>query len=531
MIQQIINLESPPIRRLRDYQQQAVDSTLTALQAGLDPVVSLPTGSGKSLVAAAIARQTPGRVLVLSHVKELLQQDEASLNAYAPEIQTGVYSAGLNRRETDAQVTFAGVASIYQRMEELQAAGPIAVIMIDEAHRIAPRHQNGILYRQCLDALPHARRVGLTATPYRLDSGQLHEGDGAWFNHLSIHIPPSDLVQSGYLSPLVGVGAAHRMNPEAAGVHMRAGEFVTSELSQIACEEILIQSTIQELLRLSQGRQHGLIFAIDVAHVEAITAELVRLGEDVDSITGATPAEERADRIVRFKAGSLRWLVNCNVLTTGFDAPDTDVLVLLRPTASKSLHVQMLGRGMRLANGKKDCLVLDFAGNIRRHGSLDHLADYTSLPTPEEEKRKAEMTRTARQRQIEHSPRALAGDPMTGGVVNEEWRVLAVNYAMSPSKKYPDKINVRVTYRCEGGQRVNQWLCVEYPGGARWHAQQWFQRRGLLMPAQAIDACDLARSAIKPDSISVYFEGQWPRVAVEHFAHNHGIDEDLDAAD
>jgi DNA repair protein RadD len=326
------------------------------------------------------------------------------------------------------------------------------------------------------------------------------------------------------------VGAASRLNPEASGVHLRAGEFVTSELSQIACEEIRVQLTIRELLRLAMDRQHGLIFAVDVAHVETVTAELTRLGESVASVTGATPADERADRIARFKGGGLRWLVNCNVLTTGFDAPATDVLALLRPTASKSLHVQMLGRGMRRAKGKENCLVLDFSGNIRRHGSLDLLTEYKQLPSTKEPTDREKAAQAARQRQLEHSTRALAGDPMTGALATEEWRVMAIHYAVAPAKKYPDKTNVVVTYRCEGGQRVQQWLCVEYPGGARWHAAQWFQRRGLVAPSTAMPALALARTALKPESISVYFEGQWPRVAIEHFPTAGGGDDEGDEA-
>lgn len=516
---------------LRDYQRDAVKAALDSLKAGRKPVVSLPTAAGKSLVAAAICAELPGRALVLSHRKELLEQDMAALNRYAPAVSTGLYSAGLGRRDTHQRVIFGGVASVYRRLDELQQAGKFHTIIIDESHLISPSNSDGIMYNTILKSLPDSGLVGLTATPYRLDAGLLHEGEGAWFNDLCIHIPPSTLVQRGFLSPLVGVGGRHQLDTD--GVHVRQGDYVASELSQVACDGDRVARTVDEMLRQADGRRSGIVFAIDVEHAGMVFSELAQRHESVALVTGKTPADERADVLALYKAGDIRWLVNCQVLTTGFDAPATDCITLLRPTLSKGLYVQMMGRGMRLAEGKENCLILDFSGNILRHGNLDMLQEVRHEKTEKEERQERDSAQAARERQYNHAIRAFSGDPMTGTTELQELPVLKMQYRLADAKKISGKRNVVVDYCCPG-LTVRQWLCVEYTGGARWHAEQFYRRRGMDAPHDAASALSAARKAPAPEAISIYYDEQggqsWPKVAIEHFADLEIDEEHSDAA-
>lgn len=501
---------------LRPYQKAAVDAAYDALSQHVSPLLSLPTGAGKSLCLAALCAEyvtKQRRVLVLSHRRELLTQDAAALAAIAPEIQSGVYSAGLERRDTTHPVIFGGVQSIYSRMGELQQAGAFGLCIIDEAHLI-PRSADA-MYADVFRQLPGVLRVGLTATPYRLDSGLLHEGEGAPFDALAIHIEPLSLVPE-YLAPLIGRGTEQEMS--VVGVHSVRGDFVTRELEQGAMDEDLIRTTVSETFRLAQDRQHWLVFCITVAHAEAVLAEMRRQGIEAALVTGETPREQRDATLAAFQAGALRALVNVNVLTTGFDAPLIDCLVMLRPTQSKGLWVQCLGRGMRKTEGKKDCVVLDFAGNISRHGSINCFAEV--IPSPREERQRAAKEAQARRAQeITHRARAAHGDPMMGDGSADirEVSVRRMAYRLQESKKYPGKTNIVVDYVCVDGPTIRQWLCPEYTGGARWHAKQWFQRRGVPMPHSAAHAQSLLRQLPIPTSLTVTKQDGYDRVLVEHW--------------
>lgn len=504
--------------KLRTYQQEAVSAALYSLNRGNNPVVSLPTGSGKSLVAAAICAQRPGRTLVLSHRKELLIQDQEALYRYAPEIDSGIYSAGLGRRDTHQRVIFGGVASVYKKLPELQLTGQFETVLIDEAHLVAPMGE-GIMYRTCLDSLPLAGLCGLTATPYRLDSGKLHEGEGAWFDDLCIHIKPSELIPE-YLSPLVGVGSNAVI--DTSGVKIRQGDFIVSELSESACDNDLIKRTVQEMISLSAGRNHILVFCIDIDHANAILDGLSSKGEIPKIVTGQTAANERADILQEFKKGNLRWLINVGVLTTGFDAPLVDCIAMIRPTMSKSLYVQIMGRGMRKAEGKTDCIVLDFAGNIQRHGSLDMLQKYRESDREKkaaEKKRRNESERERREKEYRHdttsSGGTLFGDDDEPFL--EEKRVIDMGFYWEYSRKYQDKKNIVVNYRLDDNSMVKQWLCVQYPGYGSWPAQKWFKRRGLIMPTDPDAAIELARKSKRPVSVSVTFDGRYQNLKTEHF--------------
>lgn len=361
-------MPSPP--SLRPYQRQAVSQVVEHFRGSDEPaVVVLPTGSGKSLVIAELARLARGRVLVLAHVRELVEQNHAKYQAYG--LEADIFSAGLGRKEAERQVVFGSVQSVVRNLASFDDGG-FTLLVIDECHRVSP--DENASYRQVIDHLqranPRLKILGLTATPYRLGQGFIYHrhyhgmvrGDEASFFKACVFEQPLRLmVKQGYLSPPQRVDAAvarydfSQLTPNVRGL------FAEEELNRVVRSNRATPTIIAEIIEHAQERRGVMIFAATVEHAEEITGYLPE-GEAA-LITGATPSRERERLIDAFKAQKLKFLVNVAVLTTGFDAPHVDLIAILRPTESVSLYQQIVGRGLRLAPGKQDCLILDYAGN------------------------------------------------------------------------------------------------------------------------------------------------------------------------
>jgi len=340
-----------------------------------NPCIVAPTGSGKSWIIAALCEDVlhrwpdTRRILVLSHVKELLQQDADKITKAWPDAPIGVYSAGLGLRRIE-RITVAGIQSVYRLAAEL---APVDVVIVDEAHLINSRAVG--IYRRLLDDLidddGHGPRViGLTATPYRLGQGMITEGDEALFAGLVEPVTITELVDRGFLSPLRSKLTETELNVN--GVHTRGGEYIESELAAAVDTDDANASIAREIVARADGRRSWLIFCTGVSHAEHMRDALRAQGIAAEVVTGKTPKDDRAAILDAYKCGKITALTNANVLTTGFDAPDTDLIAFCRPTLSPGLYVQMAGRGMRLksADRAQDCLVLDFAGNVARHGPI-----------------------------------------------------------------------------------------------------------------------------------------------------------------
>lgn len=364
------------IPQLRDYQQRAIVMLYgwLARNAG-NPCIVAPTGSGKSWIIAALCedvlRQWPdSRILILSHVKELLSQDADKIVQAWPDAPVGLYSAGLNHRDVD-RITVAGIQSVWRRPEEL---GKIDLAVVDEAHLI--NHSDSGMYRSLLKDLkgrnPLLRVVGLTATPYRLGHGLITEGENRIFDGLIEPVTIAELVARGFLAPLRSKFPAKTLDVE--GVHKRGGEYVESELQLAVDTDANNAEIVKETLARAGDRKAWLFFCTGVEHAFHMRDELRQAGIPTATVVGDTPAAERAEILENFKMGRLKALTNVDVLTTGFDYPGIDLLAMCRPTLSPGLYVQMAGRGMRVAKGKADCLVLDFAGNVAAHGPITSVA-------------------------------------------------------------------------------------------------------------------------------------------------------------
>lgn len=787
---------------LRPYQQEAVHTLLNALAKGEHPVCSAATGAGKSLIIAELCRQLPGRILVATHRKELLAQNNAQLTRLLGQGESGIYSAGLARREAEARVIFGGIQSIYRRMEALQRSGDFAYVVVDECfpagtlvdgkpietvtvgeyvrtwnhahgrieykkvvaiskrlsidlltitlssgiqvictashpfwtgetyvpardlrsgiplyvvpygprgrcstplatqameterpdlllqrarqafpqqaslnathgqqshaqsgntgqsirnttetrpsahhaggewsralqattaldeftplwmgaggscqHHYPERREESIkhmvqnrycppwkqdsdrsrwpesscvccqgkgceersaphelrvdhitsiertcieqpggvpvynldvadnhnyfaenilvhnchlvpdrldeesdaprsMYQQVFEACPEAQRLGLTATPYRLDGGPIYGASTSWFTTMPVTIGIAQLTDAGYLAPLVGIQAAKDI--DLSSVRTRQGDYVVSDLSQVMSDEQRVRATVDEIRLLAAHRASWLCFCCDVAHTVAVTAEMQRRGILARMVVGSTPQEERDAVIAEFRAGRVQCLVNCQVATTGFDIPQIDAVILLRPTQSKSLLVQMLGRGTRLKPQGGDCVILDYADTLRFHLPLEEIP--VLAKTPRVEKQEADE---ARQRALDDKEHArhrtsVIEDPF---LAQREYQVEHVSYRLVAAKQRPGAQNLCVSYLCPArtpNKWVTIWLCPEYTGWPRIQAEAWFQRRDTTCPQSAHEAMRIAKSLPMPETIIVDERGNFPRILVEH---------------
>ncbi|MFN5959317.1 MAG: DEAD/DEAH box helicase [Planctomyces sp.] len=360
---------------LRQYQSDSIAAVYEHLRTRDDnPCVVIPTGGGKTPVIATICRDAVGhwggRVVLLAHVKELLEQAADKLRVIAPDVPMGIYSAGLKRKDLGYAVTVAGIQSIWKKACDL---GPVDLIIVDEAHMV-PAEDDG-MYRQFIaDAKvvnPNVRIIGLTATPYRMKSGSICAAENI-LNHVCYEVGVRELIVQGFLSPLKTKAGLQKISTD--DLHVRAGEFVASEVEDLMDKEGLVEGACAEIAEHTKDRSATLIFSSGIRHGQHIVDVLkTKHGIECGFVTGATPDGVRAAILGRFRSGGeggLKYLCNVNVLTTGFDAPHIDCVALVRPTMSPGLYYQMVGRGFRLHPGKTDCLVLDFGGNVLRHGPV-----------------------------------------------------------------------------------------------------------------------------------------------------------------
>lgn len=503
--------------KLRPYQAEAVQATYDYLRKRDDnPCVVIPTAGGKTPVMATICRDAVqrwgGRVMILAHVKELLEQAVDKLHVMAPDLwmQVGIYSAGLRKRDTEHAIIVAGIQSVFRRACDL---GPFDLILVDEAHMIPPDGDG--MYQTFLSEAkvvnPHVRLVGLTATPYRMSSGMIC-GQGNLLNEICYEVGVKELIVQGYLSPLRSKAGKRKI--DTSGLHVRAGEFIAGEVERLMDSDNLVNAACAEILELTADRQSVLIFAAGVKHALHVQEILAQKGHECGFVCGETLPFERADVLARFKDRKLKYLVNVNVLTTGFDATGIDCVVLLRPTLSPGLYYQMVGRGFRLHPGKTDCLVLDFGGNILRHGPVDDLRIKDKNPgsageAPAKECPQCnavvhaaratcpecgyEFPPPERQRHDQHASEAGV---LSGEIVDMTYEVTRVAFSVHHKKnagpEHPP--TMRVDYYSGMITRNSEWVCFQHDGYARVKAERWWKARSKEpVPAtveQAVAICE-----------------------------------------
>ncbi len=485
--------------QLRPYQQAAVNAVYNHLRDRDDnPCVVIPTAGGKTPCMATICKDAvtlwQGRVLVLAHVKELLQQTADKLTAVCPEVDYGIYSAGLKRRDTDNPVIIAGIQSVYKRACELDR---FDLIIVDEAHLISPDGEG--MYHQFLAESkmvnPRVRIIGFTATPFRLKDGPICAPENI-LNTICYEVGIKELIRDGFLCPLVSKSGKDQI--DFGSLHIRAGEFVADEVEALMDSESLVESVCREIVEQTADRNAVLIFSSGVRHGNHIVETLdEKYGIECGFVTGETPPKIRDILLKQFRRGDLKYLCNVNVLTTGFDAPNIDCVAMVRPTSSPGLFYQAVGRGFRLHPSKQNCLVLDFGGNVLRHGPVDALRlkpggnqgtgdapakkcphcnaliamGYANCPEcgfefPPPEKQN-------------HEAQATQAPILSGQVTNTRYEVTDTHYYSHLKRGAADDAprSMRVDYMVGWRSHKSEWICFEHSGYARQRAVAWWKQR------------------------------------------------------
>ena len=509
--------------QLRFYQQEAYDAAIASLEAEHHPVLQLATGTGKSLIIAALAehyRQTDRRVWALTHVQQLVEQNAATYERYSG-VDPGIVCAGLKRKDRFEPVTFGTIQTMLNVQIEME---PPDLIIIDEAHRVPHNKGERSLYESVLSRYPNAGRVAMTATPWRMDNGVIHgEGDQFWFDQLSYSYTVPRAVGDGYLCPLVGVETTIQLDLE--GARKANGDFVMTDVDSRE-DVVWLRAVARSLPELTAARKHIAVYCptIDAAE-RAAEVIAVETGWVTDVMAGSITRDERSDSLRRFKSGETRVLCSVDMITTGFDFPALDCIVCLRPTLSSSLWVQIQGRGTRLADGKKNCLILDFVGNLQRLGGVDMYENFYKEESKEEVEAIPAKERALRERaKVVGAHRLLPIDPMTGEIAKHGailmMRVESTHSVVIRTKYNPTTPILLINYNCvsEEGIKIRgtTFLNTEVPDRK---TLKFFESRQLAvnLPSPADNLTWQMKGARVPDEVSVRKSGQYWNVVEEFF--------------
>lgn len=527
---------------IRPYQDAALTGLYgwwTRHAADEIPLIVMPTGSGKSIVIAELTRllwdtwpDDRPRTVVLVPSKELAQQNAEKLAALMPaHISVGYYSASLGQKRQDADVIVATIGSIYR---DAHLLGAIRCVIIDEAHLVNP---NGVgRYRQFvaeLGALCPLVAVGLTATPFRGNGVWLTDGDSPLFHGIAHEVRMQELIDAGFLAPLVRPVDAIETRIDVEGVGITNGDYRIDELAERV--DRYLPGVVRNTLDIAADRRKWIAFTPNVATAHHLAQLMRDAGVSCEVVCGETPADEREDLVARFRAGGLRCLVTVLALATGFDVPDVDCVIWCRPTRSPVLYVQGAGRGTRVAPGKADCLWLDFSDTTERLGPIDAIrgrkkrkavdqeAPYAICPECAAHVRPASLEFCpecgARMREKEEAPPV---PPSNAAILSSQLRLRAVRYEISRvtyarHQKDGSPDSLRAEYW--SGLRIvaREWVCLSHAGFARAKAEAWWQRRAPreYLPGstdQAIEWIESGYELAAPAALTVNEAGRWPEI-------------------
>lgn len=550
----------------RSYQIECVSCIWDYFRSNWgNPVCALPTGTGKSIVIALFLQSVfaafPNqKIMVLTHVKELIDQNFKKFLNLWPGAPAGIYSAGLNRRDVLQKVLFAGIASVSRRPELF---GHVDLIIVDECHLVSPAEQT--MYQKFFAFLkmvnPHLKIIGFTATPWRLGHGRITDEGGIFtdtcFDITNLHAF-NRLIAEGYIAPLIPKPTKTQLDVD--GVHIRGGEYIPGELQQAVDKEHITRAAIMEALDYKDTRKSWLVFASGVDHAIHTADILNEYGVSSVAIHSKMTTVERDNALKGLKSGKYQAAVNNNILTTGFDHPPIDLILGLRPTQSTVLWVQMLGRGTRpydpskldlskreerelaaaFPNIKTNCLVLDFAANTSRLGPIND---------PVIPRKKGQGGGEAPVKlcpkcncYMHASVRWCTGVLQNGDACNHEFvfetklkqgasteelikgdlpvvevfKVDHINYTRHIKMDKPP--SVRVTYYC-GFRSFSEYVCPEHPPPAGNKAKGWMRQRlsSVDIPEKTDDLLDIATDLAAPTHIRVWVNNKYPQVLAHCF--------------
>jgi DNA repair protein RadD len=538
---------------LRDYQARAVNDLFgwwTRHQDEADiPLLVLPTAAGKSVICAEIVRQMweqwPAyrpRTVVLVPSKELAEQNAAKLTALLPDdIHVGFVSASLGKKQHHADVIVATIGSIHKSAHLL---GDIKVVIIDEAHLVSTKASDAGMYRTFLAKLAEIcqfRTVGMTATPFRGNQVWLTDGEEPLFTGIASNVTMRELLDQGFIAPLVPPPVQIMTKIDASNVGISNGDYKVGELSNVV-EGYLLQ-VAQEAVVFAQHRRKWIAFTPSVANAESLVNKLNERGIASEVVCGETPAQEREQHIRNFRSGEIHCLVTVLALSVGFDVPDVDCIIWCRPTKSPVLYVQGMGRGCRIADGKDDCLVLDFTDTVERLGPVDIIkgrAKRTGGPQeapfsicPECGDRNAASAlvcascgavireEVVKPQDAKVSYAALLSAQMVATVTWHD--VSRVEYKLHQKQGKPN--SMRVDYYDGLLRCASEWICFDHTGYARQKAEAWWRERNQgQVPRDVEDALAYLEydTIAEPSRIATKQNGKFTEITQHEFSWAYG---------
>jgi DNA repair protein RadD len=514
----------------RQYQEDCENAILkyTLHKSGFNPVVAVPTGGGKTKIMGSFIykylEEIPvANVLVISHTETIIRQDYKAIKSFFPGIIIGLYSSGLGSK-TIEKITVAGIQSIYKKGNLFQH---FDIVIVDECHTV-PTKGNG-MYRQFFKKVT-CPRVGLSGSPFRTGHGYVHTGEGALFNVLAYNLCSMDnfnaLVKDGYLTKLISKPPDYQMDTE--GVKESAGDYNLKDLSRHFDRQELTDRACAELVKFGKNYKSWLVFAIDIEHADHINDELRRHGINSEVLHSRSDTD-RHELKEKFVYKQIRAIVSVGMITTGFDAPNIDLLVLLRPTKSPVLHVQMIGRGLRTCNGKDHCLVLDFAGNISRLGPINAV----EVPTKRKKANGAgkPVVKKCPKCGCLHHPTVKFCDvcghefqftsnlndtfdttEVVKTVHDKRWfEVTDMMYALHYKVGKP--VSMKVIYK-SGLFTVTEYVCYDHPGYAGYKAKNWVDYRWKIgdLPKSVDELYNNIHNLRRPNKILIDLHAKYPSV-------------------
>lgn len=485
---------------LRPYQEEAVSAVIKEFDDVESTLLVASVGAGKTIMQAAfiqrmIADFPDARFVCAVHTRELVTQNYKALVDAWPFCPAGINSAALGQRDTRSQVLFCSIQSVYKLAVII---GWVDCLIIDECHLISPKSTT--MYRRFIDDLrainPDLRILGMSGTPYRMDSGMLVDAEDSLFKTVAFDVGVGRLIDDGFLVPPVSKATDTKF--DVSGVHTRGGEYISGELERAVNKSDVTESAVAEVIKfgLAEGRKSWLAFCAGVQHAADVRDAFIRQGISCAMVEGAMDAGERRRTLDAYKRGEIRCLTNVNVLSIGFNHPPTDLLALMRPTKSPALYVQQVGRGLRLSPGKKNCRVLDFAGVVSDLGPIDavqirqpgkgqgeapirvcpecqcinHAAARVCIDCgfefPESDKPKHKAS-------ADITPILSTAPPVWHNVTGRTFREHPPKPGKPPS--------VKCTYRL-GLVTQNEWICCQHEGYAQAKADRYWRLHGGQLP-------------------------------------------------
>ena len=537
------------IFELRYYQKDAIESFFeyTAENWGKNPLIIVPTAGGKALIQANIIKRMleweNTRILLLTHDQNLIQQNYDELLSLINNqlVDSGIYSAGLNRRDTQSRILFAGIQSVYKRAWDL---GFFHLILIDEAHLVS--HKAEGMYRNFLKEMkkinPNIVIGGLTATGFRLKGGFLHKGKTKLFDDVCHETTIRELIdpdhpknrdKKQYLCPLISPKKAMKSKVDLSNVHTRMGEYISEEMQDAFCKDDLVSRSVKEIIEYTTDRNHILVFTAGIKHCESVVEAFKNFNQEIDFVHSKRTDIENQKALSDFKSGKIKYLINVDKLTTGYNQKNIDCIAVLRSTQSPGLWIQILGRGCRLHPEKQNCLILDFGDNINRIGPIDKIEIKESKEGKLEVGTMPQKTCPKCESILflavmvcpdcgyefpvkdKHDDTASEADIISKWKKPEPYDVEYIHYSIHQKIGSPDML--RVQYYISDLYSYSEYICPMHTGFAKKKALRWLELR---LPVEDLDKplCSIQdiidhKDKIKqPKQIIVDLNGKYPNI-------------------